>query len=83
MIIDLRWWRPAVWPRHTATMQTDITFLDGESSTFDPPALVRMTEHGVEVTQIGGEEPMRVLFPWSRIERVTQRGAELASMYTY
>jgi hypothetical protein len=64
-------------------MQTDIAFLDGESTSFGPPAHVRMTEHGVEVTELDGEEPMRVLFPWNRIERVTQRGSELASTYTY
>lgn len=64
-------------------MQTDITFVDGDVATFEPPSSVRLSDHGVEVTHVDGEEITRLLFPWNRIERITQRGPELASMYTY
>ena len=64
-------------------MKTQITFVDGGTESFDLPATVKMTDHGVEVTERDGDEVLRVLFPWNRIERVTQRGAELTAIYTY
>ena len=42
-----------------------------------------MTPHGVEVLQREGDEQVRVLFPWARIDRVTQRGINVAAIYTY
>ena len=38
---------------------------------------------GLEVLQREGDEQVRVLFPWARIDRVTQRGANVAAIYTY
>jgi virulence-associated protein VagC len=64
-------------------MKTEITFVDGGSETFELPAAVAMNDHGVEVTERDGDEVLRVLFPWNRIERVTQRGAEVTAIYTY
>lgn len=64
-------------------MRTEITFVDGGIESFDLPATVKMTDHGIEVMYRKDEETLRVLFPWSRIERVTQSGPELASTYTY
>ena len=64
-------------------MRTEITFVDGGSESFEPPVSVRMTDHGVEITEHDGDEVLRVLFPWNRIEKVTQRGAEVTAIYTY
>jgi hypothetical protein len=64
-------------------VKTEITFVDGASVRFDDEAVVKMIDHGVEVTERHGDETVRVTFPWARIERVTQRGAEVSSIYTY
>ena len=64
-------------------MRTDIAFIDGKTSTFDESANVKMTPLGVEILQQNGTEQIRVLFPWARIESVTQRGANVAAVYTY
>jgi len=64
-------------------MRTDIAFIDGKTSTFDESANVKMTPLGVEILQQEGAEQIRVLFPWARIESVTQRGANVAAVYTY
>jgi len=64
-------------------MKTEITFVDGGSESFELPASVKMTDHGVEVTERNGDDVLRVLFPWNRIERVTQRGIETTAIYTY
>jgi hypothetical protein len=64
-------------------MHTEITFVDGKATTFDETADVKMTPNGVEVLQREADEQVRVLFPWARIDRVTQRGANVAAVYTY
>jgi len=64
-------------------MHTEITFVDGKAADFDETADVKMTPHGVEVLQRDGDEQVRVLFPWARIDRVTQRGINVAAIYTY
>ena len=64
-------------------MRTDIAFIDGKTTTFDETADVKMTPLGVEILQRDQDEQVRVLFPWARIESVTQRGANVAAIYTY
>lgn len=64
-------------------MKTQIRFVDGDDHTFGEDADIKMTAHGVEVTQRDGEDTVRVLFPWNRIKDVTQRGPEVAAIYTY
>jgi len=64
-------------------MRTDITFIDGKTTTFDETADVKMTALGVEILQRDQDEQIRVLFPWARIDRVTQRGANVSAVYTY
>ena len=64
-------------------MKIEIHLVGGQVSEFGDEARVRVTDHGVEVTEKNDEETVRVLFPWGRIERVTQRGAELTSIYQY
>ncbi len=64
-------------------MYTEIRFLEGEPLTFDEAADIKMTQLGVEITERQGDDTVRVLFPWSRIERVTQRGAAVSAIYHY
>jgi hypothetical protein len=64
-------------------VKTDISFVDGKTTSFDETADVKMTPLGVEILQRDGAEQVRVLFPWARIESVTQRGANVAAIYTY
>ena len=64
-------------------MQTKVQFVDGTTAEFDEPADVRLTDRGVEVTEVEGEGKVRVLFPWARIEKITQRGLEVGSSYTF
>ena len=64
-------------------MQTEIRFVDGESSTYDEGTDVKMTALGVEITERQGDDMVRVLFPWARVERVTQRGAQVSAIYHY
>ena len=64
-------------------MQTQITFVDGKTVDLDDDAVIKMIDHGVEVTERSGDETVRVIFPWNRIERVTQRGAEVGAIYTF
>jgi len=64
-------------------MRTDIMFIDGKTSTFDETTEVKMTPLGVEILQRDRDEQVRVLFPWARIESVTQRGANVSAVYTY
>jgi hypothetical protein len=63
---------------------TEIHFVGGESLVLDDEAAtVKMTDHGVEVLQTEGEDKVKVLFPWGRIEKVTQRGPSVGAIYTY
>ena len=63
---------------------TEIYFVGGESLELDEgSATVKMTDHGVEVIQTEGEDKVKVLFPWARIEKVTQRGPSVGAIYTY
>ena len=64
-------------------MKTEIWFVGGDSASFDDAADVKMTPLGVEVLEREDQEQIRVLFPWARIEKVTQRGANVAAIYTY
>lgn len=64
-------------------MRTDISFIDGKTAAFDETADVKMTPLGVEIVQQEKDEQVRVLFPWARIESVTQRGANVSAVYTY
>ena len=64
-------------------MKTQITFVDGGDVAFDADADVKMTPLGVEGRHREGEDTIRVLFPWARIDRVTQRGPEVAAIYSY
>jgi hypothetical protein len=65
------------------TMRTEIQFMGGERAEFGDDAEVKMTPLGVEIRELQGEEAVRVLFPWARIEKVTQRGSEVSAIYTY
>lgn len=63
---------------------TEIHFVGGETLVVDEgQATVKMTDHGVEVLQAEGEDKVKVLFPWARIEKVTQRGPSVGAVYTY
>ena len=64
-------------------MQTEIRFIDGESLSYDEGADIKMTPLGVEITERQDDDTVRVLFPWARVERVTQRGAAVAAIYHY
>jgi hypothetical protein len=63
---------------------TEIHFVGGETLVLDEDlATVKLTDHGVEVLQAEGEDKVKVLFPWGRIEKVTQRGPSVGAIYTY
>lgn len=64
-------------------MKTQIHFVGGGDTTFGDDAEVKMTPLGVEVREREDEETVRVLFPWARIEKVTQRGPEVAAIYSF
>jgi hypothetical protein len=64
-------------------VKTQIHFVGGGDTSFDDDAEVKMTPLGVEVRERDGEDMVRVLFPWNRIDKVTQRGPEVAAIYSY
>jgi hypothetical protein len=64
-------------------METEITFLGGRVETFDPSIDIKMTQFGIEALTREADEAIRVLFPWAQIEKVTQRGAAVAAVYTW
>jgi len=64
-------------------METEIAFLGGRIETFPPTADIKLTQFGLEVMQRDGDDAVRVLFPWNQIEKVTQRGAAVAAVYTW
>ena len=64
-------------------MKTQIHFVGGDDTSFGDDADVKMTPLGVEIRERQGEDTVRVLFPWNRIEKVTQRGPEVAAIYSY
>jgi hypothetical protein len=64
-------------------METEITFVGGKVETFDPSNDIKLTQHGIEVMSRQGDDAVRVLFPWGQIEKVTQRGAAVAAVYTW
>jgi len=64
-------------------MRTEIHFVGGERVSYEDGVAIKMIDHGVEVTETDGDEIVKVLFPWNRIEKVSQRGAEVAAIYTY
>jgi hypothetical protein len=64
-------------------MQTEIHFVGGAHETFDGSVDVKMTALGVEIMEKDGEETVRVLFPWNRIDKVEQRGHEVSAIYHY
>jgi hypothetical protein len=64
-------------------METEITFVGGRIETFPQTADIKLTQFGIEVMQRDGDDAVRVLFPWGQIEKVTQRGAAVAAVYTW
>jgi len=64
-------------------MHTEIQLVNGQKASYDEDVEIKMTNHGVEVTQRSEEETVRVLYPWAQILTVTQRGKQVASIYTY
>jgi hypothetical protein len=64
-------------------VNTQIDFVGGGDTSFGDGAEVKMTPLGVEVREREGDETVRVLFPWARIEKVTQRGPEVAAIYSF
>ena len=62
-------------------MKTEIEFVDGKTASFGDDAEVKTLELGLEVTVQEGDEKIRVLFPWGRIEKLTQRGAEVSYIH--
>jgi hypothetical protein len=70
-------------PAWEVKMQTHVLFIDGTSAEFDELAEVKLTDHGVEITEVEGNGKVRVLFPWGRIEKITQCGLEVGASYTF
>jgi hypothetical protein len=64
-------------------MDTEITFVGGKVETFDPSNDIKLTQYGIEVLSRQGDDAVRVLFPWAQIEKVAQRGAAVAAVYTW
>jgi hypothetical protein len=64
-------------------METEVRFVDGEQLSFGDDVTIKMTPLGVEILERTGDDAVKVLFPWARIERVTQRGPQVAAIYTY
>jgi hypothetical protein len=64
-------------------METEITFVGGTVETFDPSIDIKLTQFGIEALSREGDDAVRVLFPWAQIEKVTQRGAAVAAVYTW
>jgi hypothetical protein len=64
-------------------VETEITLVGGHVETFDSSMEIKLTQHGIEVLTRTDDEAVRVLFPWGQIERVTQRGAAVAAVYTW
>lgn len=64
-------------------MDTEITFVGGRVERFDPSNDIKLTQYGIEVLSRQGDDAVRVLFPWAQIEKVTQRGAAVAAVYTW
>jgi len=64
-------------------VETEITFVGGRAETFDPSIDIKLTQFGIEVLSRDGDDAVRVLFPWAQIEKVTQRGAAVAAVYTW
>ncbi len=62
-------------------MRTEIHFVDGKSAVYDDDSDVKTSDHGVEITQGEGAAAIRILFPWNRIEKITQMGPEIAATY--
>lgn len=64
-------------------METEITFVGGKVETFDHSVDIKLTQFGLEALSRDGDDAVRVLFPWGQIEKVTQRGAAVAAVYTW
>lgn len=65
-------------------MRTEIHLVGGERVSFDQAdSDVRMNHLGVEVVHTEGDDVIRVLFPWTRIERVEQRGPGVTAVYKF
>jgi len=62
-------------------VKTEIEFVDGKTTAFDDDAEIKMLDLGLEVTMKEGEDRVRVLYPWGRIEKVTQRGSEVSYIH--
>ena len=64
-------------------MDTEITFVGGKVESFDQSVDIKLTQFGLEAMSRDGDDAVRVLFPWGQIEKVTQRGAAVAAVYTW
>jgi hypothetical protein len=64
-------------------VDTEITFVGGRVETFDQSVDIKLNQFGMEVLSRDGDDAVRVLFPWGQIEKVTQRGAAVAAVYTW
>jgi hypothetical protein len=64
-------------------VDTEITFVGGKVETFDQTVDIKLTQFGLEALSRDGDDAVRVLFPWGQIEKVTQRGAAVAAVYTW
>ena len=64
-------------------MKTEVHLVGGEIVTFGDDAAVKLGVIGVEITESSGDEGLKVLFPWSRIEKVVQSGPGVGSVYTF
>ncbi len=69
--------------RREAAVETQITFVGGRTETFDPSIDIKLNQFGIEVLSRDGDDAVRILFPWAQIEKVTQRGAAVAAVYTW
>ncbi len=64
-------------------MITEVHLVGGQLASFGEGSTVKMNDHGVEIVERDGDEQVKVLFPWSRIEKVLQRGAGVDAVYTF
>ena len=64
-------------------METEITLVGGKVERFDASIEIKFTQYGLEALHREADDTVRVLFPWTQIEKVTQRGLAVSAVYTY
>ncbi len=65
-------------------VKTEIHFVNGEILAVDEDETrVKMTEHGIEILEHEGDDEIKILFPWTRIDKVQQRGPSIGAIYHY